>query len=225
MAKETYRSGSHTFDEFDTTLMYDDLERIRELEQEEEKTQNNKLSFAGMMSLIAGVALMVVAIVAGVGGNLPYELMEFLAVAFQFIGFGALGYGVYKMLKLIFRKELNFPALNVYRKTRPAAKAAAATSAGEIEIERKGSYTRNKETSRPRRKARSRSSQSEKILLRSRKNRVFSGLAGGIAEYLGIPAPLVRLGLILSIFVGGAPIFIYLLLSIVIPPNYNELKS
>ncbi|MEM7515118.1 MAG: hypothetical protein AAF388_29595, partial [Bacteroidota bacterium] len=116
MARQRYRRTS-SLDEFDTSLMYDDIEKIRELEEEEEKDQNNKLSFAGMMALVAGAALF---ITGALGGLLPPDLTGFLMGALPVVGFGALGYGFYKTLKLAFRqKELSFPTLNVYRKTKP----------------------------------------------------------------------------------------------------------
>ncbi len=40
MARETYNRRTGNFsDDFDTTLMYDDIEKIREMEEEEEKEE------------------------------------------------------------------------------------------------------------------------------------------------------------------------------------------
>ena len=91
MAKESYKDLTQEFEDFDTSLLYDDIERIREIEEAEEKDQNNKLSFAGLMALIAGVVLMAVT----VGGSLfPPSLGDFLMGFMQIAGFGALFYGL-----------------------------------------------------------------------------------------------------------------------------------
>ncbi|MFN3219746.1 MAG: PspC domain-containing protein [Acidimicrobiales bacterium] len=53
-------------------------------------------------------------------------------------------------------------------------------------------------------------------LTRSRDRRL-GGVAGGIAEYLGIDPTLVRLGFLLAIFIGGAGVIAYLVAWIVLP--------
>jgi phage shock protein PspC (stress-responsive transcriptional regulator) len=55
-------------------------------------------------------------------------------------------------------------------------------------------------------------------LTRSR-DRKLGGVAGGIAEYLGIDPTLVRLGFLLAIFVGGAGVIAYLVAWIVLPES------
>ncbi len=65
----------------------------------------------------------------------------------------------------------------------------------------------------------------EKKLYRSRKNRVFLGVCGGLGEYFGVDPVLVRLIFILSILLLGPLSFlIYVLFAIVIPetPWYEE---
>ncbi len=234
MAKERTRGRGGMEESFDTSLMYDDIERIRDREQEQERTENDKLSFAGMMSLVAGISLIAVGIFgSALGGN----IIEFLMPALQVVGFGALGYGFYKTLKLAFRKkELDFPDLNVYRKskprqrpasasartgrTRPTSASAAAARSGE----RAEYQDRERTYRRRRRRTRTTSQQQKKTLSRSRVNRVFSGVAGGIAEYTGVSSALIRFALVAGTFMtGGFPfIFIYLLLSIVLPTDYDS---
>uniref|UniRef100_A0A7C3RQH7 PspC domain-containing protein n=1 Tax=Dictyoglomus thermophilum TaxID=14 RepID=A0A7C3RQH7_DICTH len=64
-----------------------------------------------------------------------------------------------------------------------------------------------------------------KRLYRSKKNRVFLGVSGGIGEYLGIDPVIIRLIFIFSILILGPFSFLlYLLCAIVIPeaPWYEE---
>ncbi|MEM9985688.1 MAG: PspC domain-containing protein [Bacteroidota bacterium] len=227
MAQEKYRRRSIA-EEFDTSLMYDDIEKIREREEEEEKDQNGKIGSAGLMALIAGAGLLVTGLIGGSTG-----LAEFLTIALPTIGFGALGYGMFKTLRQVFRqKELNFPALNVYRKTRPAPagqtrerekekETTRATRESTFERAQDQTYGRNQA-----RRVRTYRRTEKKTLRRSRTNRVFSGVAGGVAEYLGISAALIRFAFIAAIFLGMAmPIFIYLLFSIVLPANYDDYED
>ena len=217
MAKESYKDFTQEFEDFDTSLLYDDIERIREIEEDEEKDQNNKLSFAGLMALIAGVVLMAVT----VGGNLfPPSLGDFLMGFMQIAGFGALFYGFIKMLQLVIRqKELNFPALNVYRKTKPVS----ATKATRQEKKRASSEDQSRSYQR---RPSTYAQNNRKELRRSRKNRVFSGVAGGLAEYFKVSSALLRFAFILSIFAtSGSSIILYLLLSIVLPRNYDDINQ
>jgi len=57
-----------------------------------------------------------------------------------------------------------------------------------------------------------------KILRRSRQNRIFAGVCGGLAVFFGIRAFWFRLGFLLALIPGGVPGFLlYLLLWIIIP--------
>lgn len=248
MARERYSRRRSVAEEFDTSLMYDDIEKIRELEEEEEKDQNAKLGSAGAMALIAGGGLLSLGLLSGMGIALG-DLGQFMQVALTIIGFGSLGYGFFKTLSLAFRqKELNFPALNVYRKTRPVGSSAKNTSSGantrtkpsqESREESRNKRTRQ-QTENPYERARQRGTYrreqrtyrraetGRKALRRSRTNRVFSGVAGGIAEYAGISPALVRFAFIASFFMPflvAMPVFVYLLLSIVIPNNYDDFAA
>lgn len=55
---------------------------------------------------------------------------------------------------------------------------------------------------------------------RSTNDRVISGLAGGLADYFGLDAAWVRLGLVLLVLLGvGTPIILYLLGWLIVPVN------
>jgi len=54
-------------------------------------------------------------------------------------------------------------------------------------------------------------------LYRSRRNRQLAGVAGGMAEYLEIDPTVVRLVWILSIFVGGFGILLYIIMAFIVP--------
>jgi phage shock protein PspC (stress-responsive transcriptional regulator) len=186
-----------------------------------------------MMALVASVGILIVGVL---GSSIPGSLIEFLLPALQIVGFGALGYGFYKTLKLVFRKrELNFPALNVYRKTKPKPKTRPAaatasnttnststTAASRDEVARLRAEARAKREQERTYRRRRRHYEQKKSLRRSRVNRVFSGVAGGIAEYSGVSAALVRFAFIAGLFMSsGMFIFVYLLLSIVLPTYYD----
>jgi phage shock protein PspC (stress-responsive transcriptional regulator) len=230
MARERYRSNE-SVEAFDTTLMYDDVERIREREEEAERNENDKLSFAGMMALVAGISMVAVGLL---GYLIPSDIIQLLQTALPVVGFGALGYGFYKILKLAFRKkELEFPTLNVYRKTKQKARPASNAASEGATRTRTRARTTSQTSTDPReayrtrtyrRRTRTTTSKQKKTLSRSRINRVFSGVAGGLAEYTGVSANLIRFGFIISMFMtAGFPvIFIYLLLSIILPPDYDS---
>jgi len=54
-------------------------------------------------------------------------------------------------------------------------------------------------------------------LYRSRRDRHLAGVAGGMAEYLEIDPTIVRLVWILSIFVGGFGILLYIIMAFIVP--------
>lgn len=57
-----------------------------------------------------------------------------------------------------------------------------------------------------------------KKLRRSRHNRIFAGVCGGLADFFGISAFWFRLGFLLALLPGGVPGFLlYALLWIIIP--------
>ncbi|HEY9856380.1 MAG TPA: PspC domain-containing protein [Stenomitos sp.] len=62
--------------------------------------------------------------------------------------------------------------------------------------------------------------QSPRRLYRSPNDRILSGLAGGMAEYFGVDAAWVRLGLVVLVLLGvGTPVLLYLLGWLIVPRN------
>lgn len=66
-------------------------------------------------------------------------------------------------------------------------------------------------------------------LYRSRINRSIAGICGGLAEFFGVDATLLRLLTLLLILFGGLSIWVYILLWIIIPeapaPKFNLRKN
>ncbi|MEN6300607.1 MAG: PspC domain-containing protein [Anaerolineaceae bacterium] len=59
---------------------------------------------------------------------------------------------------------------------------------------------------------------SYRSLRRSRNNRIFLGVCGGLAEFFGIRSFWIRLGFVIALIPGGIPgILLYFILVIVIP--------
>ncbi len=62
------------------------------------------------------------------------------------------------------------------------------------------------------------SEEGRKVLRRSRHNRIFAGVCGGLAEFFGISAFWFRLAFLIALLPGGVPGFLlYLILWIIIP--------
>ena len=57
----------------------------------------------------------------------------------------------------------------------------------------------------------------EKRLMRSQNNRMFAGVAAGIAEYLDIDPTIVRLLFVIATLAGGPGLLAYLVLWLVMP--------
>ena len=55
-----------------------------------------------------------------------------------------------------------------------------------------------------------------KVLKRS-KNKIFCGVCGGLAEYLGMDATIVRVIYALLVLFGGVGILLYLILALLMP--------
>jgi len=66
-----------------------------------------------------------------------------------------------------------------------------------------------------------------KKLYRSRKEKMLSGVAGGIAEYFDLDPTLVRILFIVTLFMGGSGVVAYIILWIVVPeaPFVSEVHS
>ncbi len=56
-----------------------------------------------------------------------------------------------------------------------------------------------------------------KKLYKSNSNRIIEGVCGGIAEYFGIDASVVRLGWIVFSAMGGSGVLAYILAALIIP--------
>jgi phage shock protein C len=54
-------------------------------------------------------------------------------------------------------------------------------------------------------------------LYRCRENRMLAGVAGGLAEYTGLDASLVRILWVVSVFFWGAGILLYIAMAIIVP--------
>lgn len=56
-----------------------------------------------------------------------------------------------------------------------------------------------------------------KKLYRSATNKKFAGVCGGIAEYFGLDADLVRLITAVLVLVGGLSIWVYIIAAVILP--------
>lgn len=57
-----------------------------------------------------------------------------------------------------------------------------------------------------------------KRLTKSSKDKMISGVCGGIAEYFGVDPTLVRIGYLIFTFAGvGSPILLYFILAVIMP--------
>lgn len=60
-------------------------------------------------------------------------------------------------------------------------------------------------------------------LYRSRYDRMFAGVCGGLGHYLGIDPTIIRLLFVLLALANGAGVLIYILMMIVVPENPDEM--
>ena len=58
-----------------------------------------------------------------------------------------------------------------------------------------------------------------KRLFKSRRDRIFDGVCGGVAEYLGVPSAAVRIAWVLLLFVNGLGVVLYIASMILTPVN------
>jgi phage shock protein C len=62
------------------------------------------------------------------------------------------------------------------------------------------------------------SPEERKVLRRSRRNRIFAGVCGGLSEFFGISAFWFRLAFLIALLPGGVPGFLlYFIMWIIIP--------
>ena len=59
-----------------------------------------------------------------------------------------------------------------------------------------------------------------KKLVKSNQNRLICGVCGGIAQYFGLDATLIRLGWVIFSVAGGSGILAYIIAAIIMPPEY-----
>ena len=64
----------------------------------------------------------------------------------------------------------------------------------------------------------------QKRLYRSRKDQVIGGVCGGIAEYFGVDAVLVRLLAVLAVLFGGGGVLAYVIMWIIVPERPKDLE-
>lgn len=180
--------------------MMDDLEVIREESPEELKRDNAAFRTTGIISILAGIGLLIGMNADKLGlGNLiaAEKVIPFVL----FGGIAALGFGLLKGFRKIFRRgKLNLPALQIRRKT-------LRTTPPDIRQRQQrqmGPPPLTQEAFRPGRKLR-----------KSLKNRVFLGVAGGLAEHSGISATIIRLLFIAGFAIsGGTAAMIYIALGL-----------
>lgn len=61
-----------------------------------------------------------------------------------------------------------------------------------------------------------------KRLYKSRVNRKIAGVCGGLAEFFGIDAALVRLGLVLLVIFGGTGVLLYIIAALILEDNPDQ---
>ena len=62
-------------------------------------------------------------------------------------------------------------------------------------------------------------------LYRSLDDRMLGGVAGGLGEFLTIDPTLIRLLFVLSLVLGGAGFFVYIVMWLVVPEEPMEIKA
>ena len=62
-----------------------------------------------------------------------------------------------------------------------------------------------------------------KKLYRSDENKMLAGVCGGIAEYFGVDATLIRLAWVVFSLLGGSGLLAYILAAIIIPRDDSNL--
>jgi phage shock protein C len=65
----------------------------------------------------------------------------------------------------------------------------------------------------------------EKRLYRSLNNRMFAGVAGGLAEYFNVDPVIIRLLLVVLMVAGGPGILIYIVLWIIMPEEPSAINA
>lgn len=178
--------------------MMDDLEMIREESPKELTKDSRGFGIAALVSVLAGVGLFLGMNAGQLGLGSVFGWGDMVG-ALLLGGVGALGYGLVKGFRKIFRKKnLNLPALQIRRKTPKSIDARTRSQSTTIKA---------KETFRP-----------NKRLRKSRHDRVFLGVSGGLAKHSGISSSLIRLAFIAAFAItGGTAAVIYMALGLFLP--------
>ncbi|MFN0202847.1 MAG: PspC domain-containing protein [Bacteroidia bacterium] len=213
MAQQKFQD-SHLADEFSQhNFRFDDMERMQEIEQEMAKSESGKLSLAGLMAIAAAAGLIVA---GGLNSLIGSGLLSFLEGTLMVIGSGAALYGLGKMVKMVTSKNLDLPALNVLRKT---------VTANVGQKTKQEAYNKNNLNQQANRGNYNPAQERTSNWKRSRRNRVFSGVAGGLAEYMGVSPALVRAFFVIALFTLPFTFFVYIILSMVLPKNYDDWRN
>ncbi len=215
MAREKTYSSTSVFDGDEVSYSgNNDMERLREIESETVKTQNGKIGLAGLMAMGAALGLIATGVLSTLTGFAGFEFWGVLHALFLSVGMVSAIYGTVKTLLTLRGKTLNMPSLEVLRKN-------VAQAQPNVNV---GAYNRN-QTQNQTQNINPQNTVSQ-TLRRSRKSRVVAGVAGGLAEYMGISPVLVRIAFLMAIPVtSGFFPFIYLLLALVLPKNYDDWKT
>ncbi|MCY3834190.1 MAG: PspC domain-containing protein [Chloroflexi bacterium] len=64
-----------------------------------------------------------------------------------------------------------------------------------------------------------------KRLYRSRKDRQIAGVCGGVGDYLGIDATIVRLLWVILSIAGGPGLLLYLIMAVVVPEEPEHIQA
>lgn len=188
--------------------MMDDLEMIREENPTELTRDNRGFLIAGVISALAGVGLFL-GMNAGALGLSSLMPSENWIPAVVMGGVAALGYGLIKGFRKVFRrKNLNLPSLQIRRKTPKSIEARRQQSTAP----RTRTFSAS-EAYRPNNK-----------LAKSKSDKVFLGVAGGLAKHSGISSSLIRLAFIAAFAItGGSAALIYMALGLFLPNEVNTL--
>jgi phage shock protein C len=65
----------------------------------------------------------------------------------------------------------------------------------------------------------------EKRLVRTQDDKMFLGVAGGIADYLGIDPAIVRIGFVLLTLFHGWGLILYFILAIIMPQEESPISA
>lgn len=165
---------------------------VQEEEPVQLKRDNRAFAIAGGLSILAGAGIFL-------ASNFGLGLTA-LVPAMIGTGIAALGFGVVKAFRKIFRKKnLNLPSLQIRRKTERQAKPKVQAV----------------ETYRPGKK-----------LAKSLTDRVFMGVCGGLAEHSGLSSSMIRMLFIAAFaFSGGTAAVGYMLLGLFLPTKLRSARS